>query len=184
MLLQAISKYWWLILLRGLLAIGFGVAAFTMPGMTLNVLVLIFAIFAFVDGVFDVFHAFGGRQGNPDWWVLLLEGLLGIALGIVTFQAPGISALVLLLYIAFWALATGLLRILLAVRLRKEIEGEFWLILSGLASALFGLWLIARPGEGALALLWLVAIWSIVSGLLLSLLAFRVKGLGDRPLLR
>ena len=180
MLSKLMSVYWWVLLLRGVLAILFGVAAYAWPGMTLATLVTFFGAFAFVDGIFNVFHAFSGRKEDERWWVLLLEGLLGIAFGVITFQAPEITATVLILYIAFWAMATGVLRIILAVRLRKEIEGEWWMALAGLAGIVFGVLMVARPGAGALALLWLVATWAIVSGVFLVILSFKVKGLGGR----
>lgn len=180
MLSKLMSVYWWVLLLRGVLAILFGIAAYAWPGMTLATLVTLFGAFAFVDGIFNVFHAFSGRKEDERWWVLLLEGLLGIAFGVITFQAPEITATVLILYIAFWAMATGILRIILAVRLRKEIEGEWWMALAGLAGIVFGVLMVARPGAGALALLWLVAIWAIVGGVFLVILSFKVKGLGGR----
>ena len=151
MLSKLMLSYWWVLLLRGVLAILFGIAAYAWPGMTLVTLLTLFGAFAFVDGIFNVFHAFSGRKEDERWWVLLLEGLLGIAIGVITFQAPEITATVLILYIGFWAMATGVLRIVLAVRLRKEIEGEWWMALAGLAGIVFGVFMVARPGAGALA---------------------------------
>ncbi len=180
MLAKLLSQYWWVLLLRGILAILFGVVAYAWPGLTLATLVMFFAAFVLVDGVFDVFHAFSGRQENEHWWALLLEGLLGIAFGVITWVNPGVTTLVLLLFIAFWALATGVLRIFMAIRLRKEIEGEWWLILSGLASALFGVVVLARPGAGALAMLLFIAAWSIVVGIFLVVLSFRVRSFGKQ----
>ena len=136
---------------------------------------LYFAAFAFIDGISNVFSAFFGRQDNESWWVLLLEGLLGIAFGVITFQAPGITALMLLMYIGFWAMATGVLRIILAVRLRHEITGEWWMALGGVASILFGMTMLSRPGAGALAVLTIIGIWSIVTGVSLVFLAFKVR---------
>ena len=180
MLSKTMSRFWWVLLFRGSMAILFGLLALTSPGMTLGSLVLFFAIFAFVDGVSDVFHAFTGRDDNESWWVLLLEGLLGIAFGVITFQAPGITTLVLLMYIGFWAVATGVLRIILAVRLRHEMTGEWWMALGGVASILFGMAMVSRPGAGALAVLTVIGIWSIVSGVSLVLLAFKVKSVGGK----
>lgn len=174
------SRYWWVLLLRGALAIIFGIVALGYPGMTLATLVLTFAAFAFADGLSNVFHAFSGRKDNESWWVLLFEGLLGITFGVITFQAPGITAILLLLYIAFWAIAIGVLRIILAVRLRKEIEGEWWMVLGGLVSILFGLAMVARPGAGAIAVLTLIGFWSIVTGIFLALASFKVKSAGGR----
>jgi len=178
MLGKLLSEYWWVLLLRGILAIAFGVTAYAWPGLTLATLVIFFAAWVFVDGVFDVFHAFAGRKDNENWWLLLLEGLLGIAFGVITFQAPQITTLILLLYIAFWAIATGVLRIVMAIRLRKEIEGEWWMALCGLASVLFGMIMIARPGAGALAVVMFIAAWSIVVGTFMVILSFKARGFG------
>ena len=178
MLWKLLSEYWWVLLLRGIFAIAFGVTAYAWPGLTLATLVLFFAAWVFVDGIFDVFHAFAGRKDNENWWLLLLEGLLGIAFGVITFQAPQITAIVLLLYIAFWAIATGVLRIVMAVRLRNEIEGEWWLALGGLASVVFGMIMLARPGAGALTVLLFIAAWSIIVGILMVILSFKARSFG------
>ena len=180
MLSKLMLSYWWVLLLRGVIAILFGIAAYAWPGMTLVTLLTLFGAFALVDGIFNVFHAFSGRKEDERWWVLLLEGLLGIAIGVITFQAPEVTATVLILYIGFWAMATGVLRIILAVRLRKEIEGEWWMALAGLAGIVFGVFMVARPGAGALAVLWLVAIWAIVGGVCLVIFSFKVKALGGK----
>ena len=180
MLAKLMSGYWWVLLLRGVVASLFGITAYTWPGLTLATLITLFGAFALADGVFDVFHAFSGRDEDERWWVLLLEGLLGIAFGLIALQAPGITATVLILYIGFWAMSTGVLRIVLAVRLRKEVEGEWWMVLAGLVNIVFGLFMIMQPGAGALAVLWVVAIWSIVGGVFLVFLSFKVKGMGGR----
>jgi uncharacterized membrane protein HdeD (DUF308 family) len=170
-----LAKYWWVLLLRGVFAILFGVLAWLWPGLTLETLVLFFGAFALVSGVFQVFAAFAGRRQHEQWWILLLEGLLGIAVGFLTWRAPGITALALVLYIAAWALVTGVLEIVEAIRLRKEIEGELWLGLSGLLSVGFGFLLMISPGAGAMALLWIIAAYAVVFGAFLILLAFRVR---------
>jgi len=180
MLSKLMSQYWWVILLRGLVAMLFGLAAYAWPALTLAMLVTFFGAYVLVDGCFGVYQAFSGRKENENWWVLLLEGLLGIAFGFITLQAPGITVLVLTLYIGFWAMATGVLRIILAVRLRKEIDGEWWLALSGLVGIAFGVFVVARPGAGVLSMLTVLAIWAVVVGVSLVLLAFRVKSVGGR----
>jgi uncharacterized membrane protein HdeD (DUF308 family) len=111
---------------------------------------------------------------------LLLGGLAGIGVGLLAFFNPAATALALLFYIAIWAIATGLLQIVAAVRLRKEIEGEFWLGLAGLASIAFGVLLVARPGAGALAVLWLISAYAIAFGVMLVLLAFKTRGFVKR----
>jgi uncharacterized membrane protein HdeD (DUF308 family) len=142
--------------------------------------VLLFGAFALADGFGNLVTAIGGRREQEHWWALLLAGLAGIALGILTFFNPAVTALALLFYIAIWAIATGLLEIVVAIRIRKEIEGEFWMALGGLASVVFGMLLLARPGEGALAVLWLIAAYAVVFGATLIILAFKARGFAKR----
>jgi uncharacterized membrane protein HdeD (DUF308 family) len=174
MLADILSRYWWMTLLRGLFWILLGIAIFASPGISLVTLTLALGAVMFVDGIINVANAFGGRKEHDDWWVLLLVGLAGVGIGILTFRNPGITAIAVVFYVAIWAIATGLLEIVAAVRLRKQIQGEIWLALAGIASVIFGVWLVARPGAGALALLWLIALYSIAFGVLLLLLAFEV----------
>lgn len=180
MFAQSLTQYWWLLLLRGILALLFGLGAFVVPGLTLASLVLLFAAFAFADGVVEVYHALRIRSHSENWWLLLLEGLLGIAFGVITFQAPNITTLVLLIYIAAWAIASGVMRIALAIQVRKEIEGEWMMALGGLASLLFGVLMLARPEAGAMAVIWYIGAWAIAIGLFLIVVAFEARGLGKR----
>jgi uncharacterized membrane protein HdeD (DUF308 family) len=180
MLATILSHYWWMTLIRGVIAILFGIMLFAWPQMSLASLVLVFGAFALADGVANVVTAIGGREENETWWVLLLSGLAGVGVGVLTFLNPGATALALLFYIAIWAIATGLLQVVAAVRLRKEIEGEFWLGLAGLASIVFGALIAARPGEGALAVLWLIATYAIAYGVILIVLAFQARGFVNR----
>jgi uncharacterized membrane protein HdeD (DUF308 family) len=175
-----LSRGWWMLLLRGLVAIAFGVLTWMQPGISLAALVLLFGAFALADGLLGVWTAVTGRKEHENWGLLLLGGLVGIGIGLLTFLAPGLTALALLFYIAIWAIATGVLEIAAAIRLRKEIQGEWLLILGGLASVAFGLMLIGRPGAGALAVLWLIAAYAVAFGLILVLLAFKVRGLAQR----
>ncbi len=177
MLTELLRRYWWVLLLRGIVAILFGVLAFAWPGITLASLVLLFGAYALVDGVFALIGAIRGGGREP-WWLLVLEGLVGIGVGVLTIFAPGVTALALLFYIAIWAIATGVLEIAGAVALRKEIEGEWLMVLSGLASVVFGALLVARPGAGALAVLWLIGAYAIAFGVLLVLLSFKARKLG------
>ena len=175
-----LHRTWWVLLLRGLAAIAFGILTWVLPGISLGALVLLFGAYSMADGVLGVWTAIAGRKEHESWWVLLLGGLLGIGVGVLTFFAPGITALVLLFYIAIWAIATGALGIVAAIRLRTEIKGEWWLILSGLASVVFGVLLMARPGVGALTVLWLIAGYAIVFGVLLVMLAFKARKFGSK----
>lgn len=173
-----LTRSWWLLLLRGLLAIAFGVLTWFQPAISLAALVLLFGAYALTDGILGVWAAFAGRGIHEHWWVLLLAGLLGIGAGILTFFAPDITALALLFYIAIWAIATGVLQIVAAIRLRKEISGEWLMILAGLASLAFGVLLVLQPGPGALAVLWLIATYAIIYGGLLVVLAFKARRFG------
>jgi len=175
MLSTILARFWWMILLRGILAILFGLLVFAWPGITLLSLVFLFGFYALADGIANVVTAIGGRGEQEHWWVLLLLGLAGVALGILTFLNPGLTALALLFYIAVWAIVTGVLQIVAAIRLRKEVEGEFWLALAGAASVGLGLLLLARPGEGALAVLGIIGFYAILYGVVLLILAFRAR---------
>jgi uncharacterized membrane protein HdeD (DUF308 family) len=175
LLLHTLAKNWWLLLLRGICAILFGILTFIWPGITLLTLVLLYGAYALADGVLSLAEAVMGGAPAPRWW-LALVGLLGIAVGILTFAWPGITALVLLLFIAGWAIATGVLQIVGAIRLRKEIDNEWLLIASGVLSVVFGLILVVQPGTGALALLYVIGIYAILYGILLVWLSLRLRG--------
>jgi uncharacterized membrane protein HdeD (DUF308 family) len=180
MLADILSRFWWMTLLRGVIAILFGVAVFFQPQISLLSLVLVFGFFALVDGVASVATAIGGRRTHESWGLLLLGGLAGIGVGLLTIFSPEVTTLALLFYIAIWAIATGLLEIAAAIRLRKEIEGEFWLGLAGAASIAFGVILVVRPGVGALAVLTVIAAYAIFFGSMLVLLALRTRGFVNR----
>jgi len=178
-MLGILARNWWALALRGVFAIIFGVMAWIWPDLTVRALVLLFGAYALVDGVFAIAAAATGAGGSR-WWVLVLEGLLGIAVGLMTIFWPGLTALALLFFIASWAIVTGVFEIVAAYQLRREIEGEWLLALGGLASIIFGLILFIFPGDGALALIWLIGAYAIFFGVLLIVLALRVRGMGDR----
>jgi uncharacterized membrane protein HdeD (DUF308 family) len=171
---HALAKNWWMLLLRGVAAIIFGVLAFAWPGMTLLTLIMFYGAFALIDGVLAVVAAITGGAPAPRWW-LAIVGLLGIATGLLVFMMPGLTALVLLYFIAGWAIATGVFQIIGAIRLRKEIDDEWYLILGGVVSVLFGIGVMMAPGAGALALLWIIGIYAVVIGVIMVGLAFRLK---------
>jgi uncharacterized membrane protein HdeD (DUF308 family) len=173
-MLHALAKNWWLILLRGIAFVLFGILTFIWPGITLLTLVLLYGAFALVDGVFSVAAAITGDQPTPRWW-LAIVGLLGIAAGILAFVLPGITAVVLLFLIAGWAIATGILQIAGAIRLRKEIDNEWLLIATGVLSIIFGLILVVQPGIGLVTLLYVIGIYAVVDGILLIMLSFRLR---------
>jgi uncharacterized membrane protein HdeD (DUF308 family) len=166
---------WWAVVLRGIVAIVFGVMAFALPGVTLATLVLLFGCYALVDGIFSLVSAIGGRRRREDRWLLALEGIVGLWAGVVTLRAPAITAMVLVFFISIWAMATGFLRIAAAFRLRKEISGEVWLALSGVLSVVFALMLMLRPLVGALSLIWVIAGFALVLGITLIMLGFELR---------
>lgn len=179
-----LSRFWWMILLRGVCAVLFGISAIAWPGLTLVTLTMLIAVYAFVDGIFEVLHAIGHRQELENWGLLLLEGVFGILFGVIVFQSPelttAIGAVIVGLYIAAWAIVTGAMRIAMAVRLRKEIEGEWLLGLSGAVSILFGLVIMLQPTVGAIGLLYLVALWAILLGAFLIAFAFKARKFANR----
>jgi uncharacterized membrane protein HdeD (DUF308 family) len=179
-MLNFVARNWWLIVVRGVCAMVFGLLAWLWPGVTLGALVLLWGAYAFLDGVLAFAAAFSGSSGKP-WWALVLEGVVSLGAAVATLVAPGITAVVLLYVIAAWAIVHGALEIAAAIQLRKEIQGEFWLGLTGLASIVFGILLIARPGVGAVAVVWLIGLYSVAFGVLLVALGFRVKALKDLP---
>jgi uncharacterized membrane protein HdeD (DUF308 family) len=164
--------------LRGAAAILFGILAFVWPGITLAVLVLFWGAFALIDGLLALVSAF--RTNNDHRWALVFEGIVGIVVGVGTFLWPDLTALALVFIIAAWALITGVLEIIAAVRLRRVIDNEWWLAVSGVASVILGLLLLAMPGAGALALVWVIAAYAMVFGALMVALAFRLRSLGER----
>jgi uncharacterized membrane protein HdeD (DUF308 family) len=178
MLADVLSHYWWTILLRGVLWILFGIFAFFQPGISLVALTLLFGAFAIADGVTNIVSAVGGRRTNENWWISLLSGLAAVGVGLLTLLSPQVTASVLLLYIAFWAIVTGLFEIVESVRLRREIQGEFWLGLAGVVSVAFGVFLLARPVAGALSVLWVIASYAMLFGMVLVVMAFEVRGFG------
>jgi uncharacterized membrane protein HdeD (DUF308 family) len=174
--LRDLAENWWLLLLRGVAAIAFGVLAFAWPGITLVVLTYMWGLYAISDGILALWAAIAGRGGEiaPRWW-LAVVGIAGILAGLLTFVWPEMTALVLLMFIASWAIVVGVLQIWGAIRLRKEIEGEWLLALSGVLSVAFGVIMFAQPGAGALAVVWLIGWFAIFAGCVYIALAFRLK---------
>jgi uncharacterized membrane protein HdeD (DUF308 family) len=162
-------------------AILLGILAFAWPGITLFVLVLFFGAYMLVDGIFAIVAAVRAAGEEDRWWLLLIEGILGVLAGLVAFFWPGLTALALLYFIAAWAIVTGIMEIVAAVRLRQEIEGEWALGLSGLLSVIFGVLLVVLPAPaGLLSLVWLIGAYAVATGVLLLILAFRVRSEAGR----
>src|SRR5258706_7945056 len=174
-----LARNWWVLALRGVLGLLFGIGAFVWPGATLAALLLVFGAYVFVDGIFAVIAGVGMRRQLSLWWLVVLEGLAGIILGVLTFRSPDTTALVLLSFIAAWSIVTGAFEIATAVRIRKLIENDWLMILSGVVSIIFGILLIAQPGAGALSIVWLLGAYALLFGILTLMLAFRVRGMRD-----
>jgi uncharacterized membrane protein HdeD (DUF308 family) len=183
--LPAATGHWWALALRGVVAILFGLAALLRPGIALEALILLFGAYVLVDGVFSIVGVFGGARGGAPRWLLLLEGVAGIVAGLIAFVFPVLTAFTLYLLIIAWALVTGVAEISTAIRLRREIEGEWAMILSGAISILFAVVLLVSGTIGIFTLVWVIGVYAVVFGILLLITAFQVRGRDeggeDRP---
>ena len=177
MMIESLKRHWWVPVLRGIAAIVFGVIAFVYPGITIATLVLFFGAWVLIDGIFRVVGAIGHRVSDPDWGWHIVIGIVGIIVGLLTFHAPQITALALVIYIAAWALMIGATEIAFAIKLRREIKGEWFLILMGLASIVFAILLLWNPVAGAAAVIWLIAWYAVVLGILAIFFGFRLRSL-------
>lgn len=174
-MLDAMQRYWWVLPLRGLFSIIFGVLILILPEIALSTLIILAAAYFLVDGVVEIITAIQRRATNPHWLWSVLEGVVSILAGIGAFLLPDLTALVFLYLIAFYAIMTGVFQLVSAWQLRKEIEGEIWLGLSGLLSVIAGILLILFPGTGVLAVLGIIAAYSILFGIVLIVLGFRLR---------
>jgi uncharacterized membrane protein HdeD (DUF308 family) len=175
---DTLVRNWWVVLLRGLAGVLFGLLTFFEPGISIAALVLLFGAYAFADGILAIVSVIRNRSATDRWWLVLLEGVAGVVAGVVTLISPGLTALALLYVIAAWALVTGGLEIAAAIRLRKAITGEWLLALSGIASIALGVILVLFPVAGALALVLWIGAYALVLGTLLILLSLRLRAWG------
>ena len=173
---MVLVRNWWALALRGLVAILFGLIAFLNPRVTLAALVLLFGAYAVVDGIFAIIAGIRAAERHERWWPFAIEGLAGLVAGVITFVVPLATALALLYLVGFWAMFTGIFKIAAAIRLRKEIRGEWLLILNGLFSVVFGVLLVVLPAAGLVTLVWLIGAYALVIGAVLVGLAFRLRG--------
>ena len=172
-----LARSWGWVVLRGVAAILFGILAFARPNLTLTVLVIFWGAYALLDGLLALIAGLRIKDGGKPMWSLIVLGLLGIAAGVLTFLWPGLTAIVLLSFIAAWALVTGIFQVVAAIRLRKVITNEWMMVLSGLLSIAFGVLMLVRPNAGALAVIWIIGWYAILFGVLVVMLGFRLKGL-------
>ena len=172
---RALAGRWSSLAIRGVCAIVFGILSFIWPALSLTTLVLIWGVYALIDGGVALVAGFRAKV-----WSLAIIGLVGVLAGVYAFVNPAMTALALLYFIAAWAIVTGVLGIYIAIHLRKELTGEWVLVLAGVLSAIFGAMLIARPGAGALAVVFLIAGYALAFGVLMLMLAFKLKDFPNR----
>jgi uncharacterized membrane protein HdeD (DUF308 family) len=172
-MLKGLADSWWSFAFRGVISLLFGMAALSYPMKTVFVLIIFFGVYALIDGITALLMGIGDKK----WYVYLLLGLVSIAAGVIAIARPGATALALLFVIGVWALVRGIGEIMAAIQIRKEVEGEWAIALSGVLSVVFGLFVLARPGAGALALVWLIAVYAFASGILKLMLGFKLRRL-------
>jgi uncharacterized membrane protein HdeD (DUF308 family) len=177
-MVHVLARNWWALLVRGIAAVIFGILAFAWPGATWVVIGILFGAYALVDGVFAIVGAVRAAQSHERWWPFLLEGIVGLAIAAITFYDVRITLFALYFTIAAWAFITGVLEIAAAVQLRKAIANEWLLIVAGICSILFGILMVWHPIAGLLAVIWLIAAYAIVFGIVMIALAFRLRGHG------
>lgn len=175
MILQILAKHWWVPVLRGVVSLAFAAVAFLMPTFTFTVLVLALGAFLLADGLLAAWSGLHLRNEDDDWWVAALEGLLGIGLGIAILASPEISASLLVTFIALWCLVTGAFEIILAIRIRHEIENEWQLMLAGGLSMVLGLLMMVQPRIGFISIAWLVGFYALFFGLLMLGLGWKLR---------
>jgi uncharacterized membrane protein HdeD (DUF308 family) len=171
-----LARWWWTFILRGVVAMGFGALAFVAPGFGIGLLVGLFAAWALIDGVNSLLTGIRTRGQDRSWWIEILEGVAGVAAGVIALVLPGFAAEILILLIAAWAIVTGIFEIVLAYRLRRVIAGEVWMALAGVASILFGVVVFLFPAAGALSVVWLIGSFAIAFGVFLVMLGLRLRG--------
>jgi uncharacterized membrane protein HdeD (DUF308 family) len=169
------SEYWWVLALRGLIAIAFGMLTILWPGITVLTLVFLFTFYALLGGAASVIGAIQSKQNNPDWWMPFLIGLVSIGAGVLAIAHPTLTVLILVLVIAANALIVGVLDIAAAIQLRKTVQDEKLMLFNGIASVAFGILVFLFPEAGGLAMLWLISLYAFVTGVLLVALSYRVR---------
>ncbi len=179
--MMLLTRNWWLVVLRGLLAILFGLTAFFWPGLTWLVLVLMFGVYAMVDGAFAMLSGLVSSKYSPRWWVFLLEGLVSVAAGVVALLRPGLAGFALILVIAAWAILTGILEIAAAIPLRREISNEWMLGFGGFVSIVFGFLVLFQPATGGLVITLMIGAYALIFGILLVALGLRLRKMDIRP---
>jgi len=175
-MVEALTSRWWIFLVRGLAGIVFGVLAFFWPGATLIALVLVFGVYAFIDGIMALGFAIAGYAGTR-WWALFFEGILGVLLGFLIWAEPQYSTLVFIYFVAGWAIVTGVFAIIAGIQLRDVMLNEWLYVLTGLISIVFGYLILRSPGQGGVAVAWTIGFYALLAGVTQVAFAFRVRAL-------
>jgi len=171
-----LAKNWWAFAIRGLIGVLFGIIAFAWPGVTIFSLVIVFAAYAITDGVFAIVAAVRAATHHERWTLFLLEGVVGIIAGVLAFMWPGLTVIVFVTLVAFWALLSGGFMLAAAFRLDTR-HGRWWFALGGVASIVYGALLLAMPGLGAVVLMWWIGAYSLFFGIMMLIGAFRLRAL-------
>src|SRR5580704_156048 len=174
-LVHVLARNWWAVLIRGVIAVIFGILAYIWPGATILAIGILFGAYALVDGIFAIVAAVRAAETQQRWWPFAVEGIVGILIAAITFYDIRITLFALYFTIAAWAFLTGIFEIVAAVQLRKHIANEFWLILGGIASILFGVLMIWFPLAGILAIIWLIAAYAIIFGVIMIAFSLRLR---------
>ncbi len=179
-MLRNLASHWWVLVVRGLASVAFAILAFLLPGVTFGVLVMLIGALFLIDGAFATLLGLRMRGEDNDWWVVLLEGLLGLGLGIATFANPAFTANLLVLFVSLWCLVTGVFEIATAIKLRKEIDNEWLLGAAGAVSMALGVLMLVNPNAGAISITWWIGGYALLFGVMLIGLGMRVRNVWKR----
>lgn len=174
---QLMARKWWAVALRGLISVIFGIIAFAWPQLTAALMVMFFGVYVFIDGLFALIASFSMHGGLGRWWLMLIEGILGIVLGLIFLFNPAFTAAFLLILIAIWAIVTGIIEIVLAITYAKIVPDNWLMILTGILSLIFGFLLMRNPAAGILAVIWIIGMYAILFGVMVIAAGFTLKGL-------
>jgi uncharacterized membrane protein HdeD (DUF308 family) len=177
-MVPSLARYWWMVAIRGAAAVVFGLFALIWPGVTLLALVVLFGAYALVDGALALVGAFGPDSAGRRLW-MVVHGIASVVIGIITFAWPSVTTYVLLALIAAWAIVTGVVQIAMALRVRREVRGEWVMILGGLLSAVFGIVIAVSPISGALAIVFVIGAYAVVFGAALIGFSLRLRSIGS-----
>jgi uncharacterized membrane protein HdeD (DUF308 family) len=180
LMLISFFKNWWVQLLRGILLIAFGILAFINPGATAAALIFWLAIFILMDGLLSTYVAIRSWSENEEKWLHLLEGIVSILLGILLLRSPGAGMLTAVFFLGFWAIFAGVMRIAIAIQLRKQIESEWQLAISGALSIIFGILIISNPGAGVAGIMWIIGLAAVLIGILLIMVSLKLRKVAGR----